>query len=60
MPGRMQRERAEALLCTNNVLTRVAEAEHVGILAAETYFPAQYVGICLKPYSAIKANTFWF
>ncbi|KAL4524742.1 hypothetical protein Ndes2526A_g06852 [Nannochloris sp. 'desiccata'] len=43
MPGRMQRERAEALLCTNNVLTRVAEAEHVGILAAETYFPAQYV-----------------
>lgn len=53
----MRRERAEALLSANNDLTRFAEAEHVGILAAETYFPAQYVSIFSIGSHDIKANT---
>ena len=57
MPGRMRRERVEALLSANNDLTRFAEAENVGILAAETYFPAQYVSIFSIRIREIKANT---
>ena len=60
MPGRMRTERAEALTLQNNDMTRFAEAEHVGILAAETYFPAQYVSIFVTPCSEIKTNTFCF
>ena len=34
----------------NNDSRQNAEAEHVGILAAEIYFPAQYVSIFAKLY----------
>ncbi len=60
MPGGMPTHGAEALLSINNHLDRIAEAEHVGILAAETYFPAQFVSLMRSQYSEIKANTFWF
>jgi hypothetical protein len=56
----MRRGRAEPLLSTNNDLTRFGEAEHVGILAAETYFPAQYVSNYPNLGGENKANTFWF